>query len=66
MIIFIHNDDPITFYVCILQSNVSSKLVPFDTLVLCSTKMGLNLNNFHLPCHIHLYRLRRVKLYGDL
>jgi len=66
MIIFIHNNDPITFYVRILQSNFSSKLVPIDTLVLRSTKMGLNLNNFHLPCHIHLYRLHRVKLCGDL
>jgi hypothetical protein len=28
--------------------------------------MGLYLNNFHLPCHIHLYRLHRVKLSGDL
>ena len=51
---------------CSLRSNFSSKLVPTDTVALCSTKMGLYLNNFHLPCHIHLYRLHRFKLCGDL
>ena len=52
--------------VCSLQSSFSSKLIPIDTFVSFSTKLGLYFNNFHLPSHIHLYRLHCVKLCGNL